>query len=54
MARLDLSKAACGDAHLWRERILSGNWLTCFPDQLTAETTGADLRIARRYRMMEI
>jgi len=54
MVRLDLSNSACGDAHLRRERSWSGKWLTCFSDQLIADITGADLRIPRHYRMMEI
>lgn len=54
MAGLALSKAAFGDAHLWRERRLSGEWLTCFSDELIAEVTGAGLRIPKHYRMTEV
>lgn len=54
MSGIALSKAAFGDAHIWRERRLSGEWLTCFSDELIGEITGAGLRIPKHYRMIEI
>lgn len=54
MSGLAFSKATFGDAHLWREHRLSGEWLTCFSDELIAEITGASLSIPKHYRMMEI
>jgi hypothetical protein len=48
-----LSQAVFGKAHLWRERRLSGEWLTCFSDELNSEIEKADLRIPKLHKMME-
>jgi len=54
MSELTFSKAIFGSAHLWRERRLSGEWLTCFSDELESRIVGAGLRIPKHYRMKEI
>lgn len=54
MGGLAFRKAVFGHAHLWRDRRMSREWLTCFSDELVAEITKAGLRIPKHYRMMEV
>ncbi|MFZ2997253.1 imm11 family protein [Sphingobium sp.] len=54
MSGLAFSKALFGGAHLWRERRLSAEWLTCFSDELEAEIANAGLRIPKHFRMKEV
>ncbi len=49
-----LSKAKFGEAHLWRERHLGGEWLTCFSDELITEIEAAGLRLPKHYQMKEV
>ena len=54
IAGIALSRNAFGNAHLWRERHLGGEWLTCFSDELGSEIAKAGFRIPQLRQMMEL
>lgn len=54
MSGLAFNRTIFDGAHLWRERRLSREWLTCFSDELIAEIDRADLRLPRHYKMKEV
>ena len=49
-----LSKAAFGNAHLWRERWFPSSQVFCISDELKAEIDKEGLSIARHYKMREV
>lgn len=51
---LALSRAKFEGAHLWRERYLGGEWLTCFSDELKVAIEEAGLRTPPLHQMIEV